>query len=137
MNKLITIFCLIPLIGLSQKDTVFNTNYDIISINETGINNLIEKYEKTLRDKDGIDGWRLQIKFAYKRDEIVKHQTKFIDLYPEIPSQITFKSPYYNLTVGNYRTKHNALKIKEKISRHFPGAHPVQVIINRALIKNK
>lgn len=124
-----------PLIGFPQYDTTFNTNDEIISINQKGINNLVEKYKKILYDKNGIDGWRLQIKFAYKREEIVNYQKKFIRLYPHIPSQITFKSPYYNLTVGNYRTKHYALKIKEKIKYNFPGAHPISVIINSALIE--
>ena len=135
MNKLIIISFFIPLIGLPQHDTTFNDKDEIISINDKRINNLIEKYETILKSKDGIDGWRLQIKFAYKREDIVAYQAKFIGIYPKIPSQITFRSPYYNLTVGNYRTKNQALKIKEKISPRFPGAHPVPFIINPALLR--
>ena len=61
---------------------------------------------------------------------------KFTKLYPDIPAQITFDSPYYKLTVGNFRTKNEALKTKHKITKNFPGAHPVQLIIDPDLFKH-
>ena len=136
MKKLLVIFFLIPLLGFPQSDTTFNSKREIISINQEGINYLMGKYKTILKNKDGVDGWRLQIKFTSKREDILPYQVKFTNLYPEIPAQITFDSPYYKLTVGNFRTKNEALKIKHEISNNFPGAHPVASLINPDLLKD-
>ena len=58
------------------------------------------------------------------------------NLYPEIPVQIAFDSPNYKLTVGNFRTRNEALKIKHQISKNFPGAYPVPIIIDPDLLEN-
>jgi len=44
-------------------------------------------------------------KITSKREHILPYQLKFTNLYPEIPAQIIFESPYYKLTVGNFRSK--------------------------------
>ena len=135
MKKLLVIFFLTPLLGFPQSDTTFNSNGEITSINQKEIDNLVSKYKTILKNKDGVDGWRLQIKFTSKREDILPYKVKFINLYPEIPTQIAFESPYYKLTVGNYRTKNEALKIKYKIRKKFPGAHPISRIIDLDLLK--
>ena len=136
MKKSLIICFLIPLLGFPQSDTTFNSEMEIISINQEGINALMGKYKTILKNKDGVDGWRLQIKFTSKREDILPYQVKFTNLYPEIPAKITFDSPYYKLTVGNFRTKNETLKIKHKISKNFPGAHPVSIIIDVDLLKD-
>jgi len=135
MKKILIILFLIPLLAFTQSDTTFNSKGSIISIDEEGITNLLHKYKTILRDKGGVDGWRLQIKFTSKRENILPYQVKFTNLYPEIPAQITFDSPYYKLTVGNFKTKNEALKVKHKISKNFPGAHPISIIIDQALLE--
>ena len=136
MKKILIFFILIPLLGFSKIDTTFNTQKEAISIYQEGINDLLSKYKRILLERNGVDGWRLQIKFKSKREDILPYQVKFTKLYPEIPAQITFDSPYYKLTVGNFRTKNEALKTKHKISKNFPGAHPVPVIIDSDLFKH-
>ena len=136
MKKLIVFFFLIPLLGSTQSITSFDINGNIISRNQKGIDNLVDKYKKILKNTGGNQGWRLQIKFTSKREDILPYQRKFITLYPEIPVQITFESPYYKLSAGNFRTKNEALKTKKKIRKNFPGAHPISVIIDPILLIN-
>lgn len=124
-----------PFIGIAQIDTSFNTYGEIAGINDKAITKLVNKYKKILKKKDGIDAWRLQIKFTSKREDILPYKIRFINLYPEIPVHITFDSPYYKLTAGNFKTKNEALKIKNKIRKNFPGAHPVSIIIDPDLLK--
>tara|TARA_B000000437_G_C11686227_1_gene321074 strand:+ start:1914 stop:2324 length:411 start_codon:yes stop_codon:yes gene_type:complete len=135
MKGLITILFLVPLLLFAKSDTTFSSNNQITNINQEGINNLVNKYKLILKNKKGIEGWRLQIKFTSKREDILRYQIKFTNLYPQTPSQITFNSPYYKLTVGNFRTKNEALKIKQKIKNEFPGAHPISIIIDTDLFK--
>ena len=136
MKKLLVVLFLIPLFGFTQSDTNFNSNGEIISISKDGIHELVNKYKLILKKKDGVDGWRLQIKFTSKREDILPYQVKFANLYPEIPAQIIFNSPYYKLTVGNFKTKNEALKIKNRISKNFPSTYHIASIIDPDLLKD-
>ena len=135
MKKILIILHLFPLLAFPQQDTVFNSKNEIVRISENGVENLLNVYKTMLINKDGADGWRLQIKFTSKREDILPYQVKFTQLYPDIPAQITFDSPYYKLTVGNFKTKNEALKIKHKISKQFPGAHPISLVIDHELLR--
>ena len=134
MKRLILFSFLIPLLAATQTETTFNADGEIISINQEGINDLVAKYKESLKSKGGVEGWRLQIKFKSKREDILPYKIRFIKKYPEIPAQITFDSPYYKLTAGNFRTKNEALKIKARIKKKFPGAFPFSIILEPSLL---
>ena len=135
MKKILIIVSLLPFLLNGQTDTVFSKKKEILTINQNGINNLVNKYKEILKNKGGIDGWKIQITFKAKREKILPIKNKFTNLYPKIPAQITFESPYYKLIVGSFRTRNEALKTQHKINKHFPGAHPVPIIINTSLLK--
>ena len=97
---------------------------------------MVHKYKTILKNIGGVKGWRIQVTFKAKRENILPLQIKFSRLYPEIPAQITFDSPYYKLTVGNFRTRNEAIKIKHQINKVFPSAHPVPIIINPDLLSD-
>ena len=124
-----------PILALSQTNTTYNGEGEITTINQKGINKLVSKYKRILKATGGIEGWRIQIKFKAKREDILPYQIRFTNLYPNIPAQIIFDSPYYKLTVGNFRTRNEALKIQHEISKKFAGSHPVPCIINPNLLK--
>ena len=125
-----------PIFVFSQSDTTFNTKGEIISINQKGVDNLVSKYKQILKKTGGVEGWRIQLIFKAQKEEILPYQIKFTNLYPEIPVQIAFDSPNYKLTVGNFRTRNEALKIKHQISKNFPGAYPVPIIIDPDLLED-
>lgn len=125
-----------PFFVFSQSDTTFNNKGEIISINQKGVDKLVSKYKQILKKTGGIEGWRIQLIFKDQKEEILPYQIKFTNLYPEIPVQIAFDSPNYKLTVGNFRTRNQALKIKHQISKNFPGAYPVPIIIDPDLLED-
>ena len=125
-----------PIFVFSQSDTTFNTTGEIISINQKGVDKLVSKYKQILKKTGGVEGWRIQLIFKDQKEEILPYQIKFTNLYPEIPVQIAFDSPNYKLTVGNFRTRNEALKIKHQISKKFPGAYPVPIIIDPNLLED-
>jgi len=130
MKKLFFLFILLPILSVAQTDTILSENGSIISINETGIDALVSKYESILKTRNGVDGWRVQIMFKTKKKEIQQLKIAFMKLYPQIPAYLEYEAPYYRLRVGDYRTKLEAIKIQHQISRRFPGAYPVPEIIN-------
>ena len=137
MKKLFIILFLIPQLGFSQSEINFNKKDTVISNHQKKINSLLLDYKKRLKRTGGIKGWKVQIKFADKREDIISYQLKFNLLYPNITTQITFESPYYKLTSGNFRSKNEALKLKNHIRKNFPGAHHISSIINLDLSKEK
>ena len=130
MKKLILFLSVFPFFINAQNDTTFSSNTEIISVNEKGIDALVGKYEHILKAKNGVDGWRVQLKFKAKEAEILQLKLKFIRLYPNIPVLLEYEEPYYRIRVGNCRTKLEAIKIKHSIKKHFPDAYPVPEIIN-------
>ena len=136
MKKILFLIFIFPLLLAAQTDTTLSENGSITSINETGIDALVSKYENILKAKNGIEGWRVQLLFKAKQDEIKQLKIDFINLYPEIPAYLEYDAPYYRVRVGNCRTKLEAIKIKHQISKNFPGAYPVPEIINFSQLKD-
>ena len=130
MKKLFFLLILIPFLSLAQTDTILSGNRRITSINEKGIDALVSKYKNTLKAKNGIEGWRVQLEFKAKKEEITQVTTAFIKFYPEIPTYLEYEEPYYRVRVGNCRTKLEAIKMKHQINNYFPSAYPVSEIID-------
>lgn len=136
MKKLLFLSILFPFLLGAQTDITLSESGDITSINEEGIDALVSKYENILKNKNGVEGWRVQLMFKAKHKEIKQLKIDFIKLYPEIPAYLEYDAPYYRVRVGNCRTKLEAIKIKHQISKNFPGAYPVPEIINFSQLKN-
>ena len=136
MKKIFFLLIIFPLLLTAQTDTTLAKNGDITSVNEKGIDALVHKYETILKAKNGVEGWRVQLIFKAKEEEIKQLKIDFIRLYPEIPAYLEYDAPYYRVRVGNCRTKLEAIKIKHQISKNFPGAYPVPEIINFSQLKN-
>ena len=136
MKKLFFLFILLPFLSVAQTDTTLSEDGSITSINEKGIDALVSKYEAILKARNGVNGWRVQLMFKPKKEEIQQLKIAFIKLYPEIPSYLKYETPYYRIRVGNCRTKLEAIKIKHQISKHFPSAYPVPEIINFSQLEN-
>ena len=135
MKNILYLLFFPTLLIFSQNDTTYSDNKEIISVNEEGINLLLNKYEKILKKRKGVNGWKVQLQFKAKEAEILKIKLKFIKLYPEIPVMLEYEEPYYRIRVGNCRTKLEAIKIQHKISKNFPNAYPVPEIINFSQLK--
>ena len=136
MKELFFLFIILPFLSVAQTDTTLSEDGSITSINEEGINTLVKKYEDILIARNGVNGWRVQIMFKTKKEEIQQLKISFIELYPKIPAYLKYEAPYYRVRVGNCRTKLEAIKIKQKISKDFPGAYPVPEIINFSRLRN-
>ena len=74
MKKLLIFFVLIPLLGFSKIDTTFNAQKEAVSISQEGINDLLSKYKRILLERNGIDGWRLQIKFDCEPRLVIRNR---------------------------------------------------------------
>ena len=82
--------------------------------------------------KNGTDGYRLEIFFesgVRAREMAMQTKTDFLRKYPEENAYIRFLSPNFKVRVGDFRTKHEAIKLKNTIRRDYPNAFVVKDII--------
>jgi len=80
-----------------------------------------------------ITGYRVRIFFdnsqsARGRSSSVK--TNFLASYPDIPAYWTYDEIYYKVTVGDFRTKSEAMIMLKKLQPDFPSAFLVKMPIN-------
>ena len=82
----------------------------------------------------GMPGYRIQIYSSSNRnarEESGKTRAEFISKFPDIVSYILYSEPgYFKVRAGDYRTKTEAVKPLQKISRVFPDAYLVPDYIN-------
>lgn len=92
------------------------------------VDRLIEKHRQFNQANPGVDGFRVQVFFDSGNNSKKSAQTareKFIELYPDIAAYLTFKSPYYRVRVGDFRTKLEAEGYLFQLAATYPNAFTV------------
>ena len=79
--------------------------------------------------KDGMDGYRVQI-FQGTKEEAYQVKARFISNHENVKAYIRFQSPDFRVRVGDFRTRSEAINLKNKIKNEFPGAFMIEDIIN-------
>lgn len=82
----------------------------------------------------GMEGFRIQIYASNNRnarEESNKTRADFINKFPDIVSYPLYAEPgYFKVRVGDFRTRSEAIKLYQAISKEFPGAYIVPDVIN-------
>lgn len=126
------LFALISGVSFSQQ-VVNQTEV----IKDKQIDALIEKHKEYNLANPGVDGFRVQIFFDSgnnsKRAAAVARE-RFMEAYPQVVAYLTFKSPYYRVRVGDFRTKLEAEGFLMQLNTLYPNAFSVP---DRVLTENK
>jgi hypothetical protein len=77
-----------------------------------------------------IDGYRIQLFFDTEKSKVDEARSKFIEIHPDIESNVIYKAPNYFLKVGNFRTYLEAEKIKSTLDKDFPTNYILKEKIN-------
>lgn len=80
-------------------------------------------YERT------ISGYRVRIFFDNRqsaRQESENSLKKFRSMYPDVAAYRTYTNPYFKVTVGDCRTRSEAMALLKRIKRTFPSAFVVK-----------
>ena len=86
---------------------------------------LIEK-----RTKHNKIGYRLHLSFDIEKSIIDKKRIEFINKCPQVSSYVVFRTPYFYLDVGDFRTIQEATILKEQLKVEFPLSTIVKEKIN-------
>lgn len=88
-----------------------------------------------------LNGYRIRIFFdsgVNARSVSEEVAGRFSELYPEIPVYRSYSSPFFKVTVGDFRTRDDAHMFAKSISGQFPSTFLVREAINfPALWSNK
>ena len=120
MKYLLTIsFLVITVFCYSQSD-----GYVIIDQDQR-IEQLVQKQKEIHSADNTIDGFRIQI-FMESGNDAVDHanqvKSEFETNYPDVPIYLVFGQPYYRLRVGDFRTRLEAEKFFQVLSKDYKKA---------------
>ena len=76
-----------------------------------------------------MPGYRVRIFFDNKQNARAESETtlkKFKGLYPEVTAYRIYANPYFKVTVGDFRTKSEAMNLLGRIKGAFPSAFVVK-----------
>ena len=59
---------------------------------------------------------------------------RFLKTYHGIPAYRTYANPYFKVSVGDFRTKSEAMEFLEEIKHNFPGAFVTKETISYPVI---
>lgn len=94
--------------------------------------------QKIARNKSKkIVGYRVRIFFDNKQDSRGASEAalgRFKSLYPGHGAYRSFASPYFKVTVGDFRTKSEAMQLMQAIKADFPAAFVVRENINYPVV---
>jgi hypothetical protein len=77
-----------------------------------------------------MKGYRLLVVNTNKRDEALSAKTKIYTYFPELKAYLSYRSPYFKLKAGNFKTREEAEKYQREMTRMFPkGVFVVNDII--------
>ncbi|MDR1859600.1 MAG: hypothetical protein LBR06_01595 [Bacteroidales bacterium] len=92
---------------------------------DSRITALLRNHVEHNRKKNSIDGWRVEI-FARSGEGAMEsansRRTEFLRQFPGETVYVTFVSPDFKVRVGDYRTKSEAMKMKQKLTGLYPNA---------------
>ena len=90
--------------------------------------------------KEKISGYRVRIYFDNKqnsRGASEEAQRRFQASHPGIMAYRSFTNPFFKVTVGDFRTRSEAIQLMQQISREFPTAFIVKETINYPVVDKK
>lgn len=78
--------------------------------------------ETTRNNRRSMPGFRIQIINTTDRNNAIDAKTKIYQMYPELKAYLQYKSPYYRLKVGNFKSRQEAEDYQKGLSSDFQGS---------------
>ena len=105
---------------------------DMTITQDPGIVTAMSSHVASNRRKQ-MSGYRIRIFFDNKQNSRGASEAamrRFQDAFPGIPAYRSFTSPHFKVTVGDFRTKSEALRLLQRVKGMFPSAFIVKESIN-------
>ncbi len=126
------IFSILP--AKRHGDTADVKVYQSDAIRVAMDTNVVHNSAKTL------SGYRVRIFFDNKQTARANSEStllKFNTMYPEVAAYRSYTNPYFKVTVGDFRTKSEAMQLLQEVKETFPSAFVVKENINYPVVDNE
>lgn len=90
------------------------------------IGEMMERFTSLNKSRVTVEGWRIQILATNDRQKLESARQAFQYRYPNIPVDWVHNRPWYQLRVGAFSTKLEALRLKDILSQDYTGIYPVK-----------
>ena len=70
-------------------------------------------------------GFRVQIDFGQEQNALKKTRSDFSGKYPNVTTYLTYKQPYFRISVGDFRTRLDAVRFLKAVKKDYPAAFVV------------
>jgi len=117
---------------LSREDSLTYNELKTIVSNYFVVSPSLIKAEELQLEKNKsrrTQGYRIRIFFDNKRDaRDISQQiiNNFTFLYPDTPAYREYANPYFEVTVGDFRTKSEAMKFMQGLDKIYPSVFIVR-----------
>ncbi|HRZ41664.1 MAG TPA: SPOR domain-containing protein [Bacteroidales bacterium] len=104
------------------------TRGDVNIIQDSRVEELLEKHRQINEAFNGLSGYRIQIFFdsgSNAKNRANNERRRFMALFPSISAYILFDAPNFKVRVGNFRSRLEAEKFLNDILKHFEMAYVV------------
>ena len=113
----ISLLFLLPAIAIGQQ----------INISEDpAIEKMIRRHSELNKQKRLITGWRVQVYATSDRMKLESFRRNFQNNFPYMSVKMEHEQPYYKLRVGAFSTKLEALRLRQRLKKFYPGAYPIR-----------
>ena len=100
-----------------------------VTIHQTDAVRDAMRKQVTENENRALNGYRVRIFFDNKQTARVESEEtlkKFESMYHDVVAYRTYANPYFKVTVGDFRTRSEAVKLLERIKGAFPSAFVVK-----------
>ena len=118
------------LVNLAQND---RQSGQIEIVQPVQLENLLMMQIANNRQQEGIPGYRIRIfSLSGQTAKARADETRinFMRSFPEMEAYMEYNNPNFQIFVGDFRTKTDALRETKRIERLYPGAFIVTAIID-------
>lgn len=104
-------------------------NRHLIINSDSRVDTLLEIHREENLRKVGLDGFRVQI-FQGTKEEAYQVKGRFISAHENTRAYVSFNAPDFRVRVGDFRTRSEAIKIKQEVKNEYPAAYVVDDFIS-------
>lgn len=90
------------------------------------LDEVLERYSRHNRARNGMDGFRIQIFFEsgrQARSKAYNAKARFLSAFPGENAYLEYKSPFFKVRVGDFRTRREAQEFYVRVKKYFPNAY--------------
>jgi len=128
MKKLLVFIFLIAVFSARSQEITWDKPADTSSViihKDPRIDSLMKKQaqinEETVRNaRKTAKGFRLLVINTNKRDDAIEAKTRVYTYFPELKAYLIYRSPNFQLKVGNFKERKDAEDYQKKLNLYFP-----------------